>query len=164
MVLALPGVKIRFSKVCTVYMFNLWIDRSGRKGERKEMTEECTPVCILASAKCWLKMQLFRSAHRRIFTLHFTHLPCQRVTYAHTQTRTLRVKPLLITMARLVLQPLTPFLNCPALAGAHICEHFSWAVSPSQQAAKQKQLVKRSVEVVQMRHKTCVPQYAHRTY
>lgn len=50
MVLALPGGKIRFSKVCTVYMFNLWIDRWGRKGERKEMTEECTPVCSLASA------------------------------------------------------------------------------------------------------------------
>lgn len=27
-------------------------------------------------------------AHRRIFTLHFTHLPCQRVTYAHTDTHT----------------------------------------------------------------------------
>lgn len=72
-----------------------------------------------------------------------------------SQTHTLRVKPLLITMARLALQPLTPFLNCPALAGAHICEHFSWAVSPSQRAAEQKQLVKRSVAVVQMRYKTC---------
>lgn len=148
-----------FSEICTIYVLDLWMGRSGRRSEGREVTGRVEPCLHLGSGWAWVQSNsaIPQPSETQINT--HTHTP-----HLYTYTPTLIVKPLLIKAARLVLQSLMPLLICPALVETHICEYFSSAVSASQQAAEQKGLDRRWVEAGQRRYEACVPQPASRKH